>query len=87
MTVWTLDAVEHRFHEAAVTSHRLPPARVADYVTMWPEIARQAWEGDDDELDAPFASISSRSCDVPNFSAHQGAEGHVWHSARPPPIS
>jgi hypothetical protein len=50
MTVWTLDAIEHRFHEAAVTSHRLPPARVAGYVTLWPEIARQSWEGYADEL-------------------------------------
>jgi Domain of unknown function (DUF6362) len=50
MTVWTFDEVEYRFHEAAVTSHRLPPARVAGYVTMWPEIARQSWEGYADEL-------------------------------------
>lgn len=50
MTVWTFEAVEHRFHEAAVTSHRLPPARVAGYVTHWPEIARQSWEGYADEL-------------------------------------
>ena len=50
MTVWTFDEVEYRFHEAAVTSHRLPPARVAGYVTLWPEIARQSWEGYADEL-------------------------------------
>ena len=50
MSVWTFDEVEYRFHEAAVTSHRLPPARVAGYVTMWPEIARQSWEGYADEL-------------------------------------
>ena len=50
MTVWTIEDVEHRFHEAAVTSYRLPPARVAGYVTMWPEIARQSWEGYADEL-------------------------------------
>ena len=24
MTVWTFDEVEHRFHEAAATSYRLP---------------------------------------------------------------
>ena len=47
--IWTFDEVEHRFHEAAVTSFRLPPARVAGYVTMWPEIARQTWEGYADE--------------------------------------
>jgi hypothetical protein len=48
--VWTIEDVEYRFHEAAVTAHRLPPARVAGYVTMWPEIARQSWEGYADEL-------------------------------------
>lgn len=50
MTVWTLDEIEHRFHEAAATSFRLPPARVAGYVTLWPEIARQPWEGYADAL-------------------------------------
>ena len=34
MSVWTFDEVEYRFHEAAVTSHRLPPARVAGYVKI-----------------------------------------------------
>lgn len=50
MTVWSIEAVEQRFHEAAVTSHRLPPARVAGYVSHWPEIARQPWEGYADDL-------------------------------------
>ena len=49
MTVWTFDEVEHRFHEAAATSYRLPAARVAGYVSLWPEIARQSWEGYADE--------------------------------------
>jgi len=49
-TLWTFDEVEHRFHEAAATSCRLPPARVAGYVTLWPEIARQSWEGYADDL-------------------------------------
>lgn len=48
-TLWTIEAVEHRFHEAAATSFRLPAARVAGYVSLWPEIARQAWEGYADE--------------------------------------
>ena len=47
---WTFEAVEHRFHEAAATSFRLPPARVAGYVTLWPEISRQSWEGYADDL-------------------------------------
>ena len=46
---WTLDVVADRFHEAATTSFLLPPARVAGYTTLWPEIARQAWEGYADE--------------------------------------
>ena len=50
MTLWTIETVADRFTEAAVTAHRLPPARVAGYVTLWPEIARQAWEGYADEL-------------------------------------
>ena len=45
MTVWTFELVADRFQEAATTSHRLPSARVAGYFTMWPEIARQTWEG------------------------------------------
>lgn len=49
MTVWTFGEVEHRFHEAAATSYRLPAARVAGYVSLWPEIARQSWEGYADE--------------------------------------
>lgn len=49
MTVWTIDMVADRFCEAATTAHQLPPARVAGYVTLWPEIARQAWEGYADE--------------------------------------
>jgi hypothetical protein len=49
VTAWTIEAVEHRFHEAAATSFRLPAARVAGYVTLWPEIARQPWEGYADE--------------------------------------
>lgn len=49
MTVWTFDEVECRFHEAAATSYRLPAARVAGYVSLWPEIARQSWEGYADE--------------------------------------
>lgn len=50
MTLWTIDTVADRFTEAAVTAHRLPPAGVVGYVTLWPEIARQAWEGYADEL-------------------------------------
>ena len=49
MTLWTIETVADRFTEAAVTAHRLPPARVAGYVTLWPEIARQSWEGYADE--------------------------------------
>ena len=49
MTVWTIELVADRFQEAATTSHRLPSARVAGYFTMWPEIARQSWEGYADE--------------------------------------
>lgn len=45
MSTWTIDTVADRFCEAAITAHRLPPVRVAGFVTLWPEIARQSWEG------------------------------------------
>jgi hypothetical protein len=43
-TVWTMETVAARFEEAAGTSRRLPPVRVAGYFNAWPVIARSAWE-------------------------------------------
>lgn len=48
-TPWTIDAVAERFHEAAITAHRLPPAHLAGLARRWPDIAREAWEGYADE--------------------------------------
>nr|WP_057949853.1 DUF6362 family protein [Lysobacter enzymogenes] len=47
--IWTVQRVTDRFHEAAVTARRLPPARVQGYAAFWPDINRQAWEGYADE--------------------------------------
>lgn len=46
---WTIPMVADRFHEAAVTARRLPPARVQGYAAFWPNIHRQSWEGYADE--------------------------------------
>jgi len=42
--VWTIEEVAAWFHEAALTSHRLPPARVMGYFNSWPPIKRESWE-------------------------------------------
>jgi len=49
MTPWDLQQVADRFHEAAVTAHRLPAVRVQGYANTWPNFDRQAWEGYADE--------------------------------------
>ena len=49
MAEWNLQQVVERFHEAAVTAHRLPAVRVQGYASSWPDVARQAWEGYADE--------------------------------------
>lgn len=46
---WTVKQVADRFHEAALTAHRLPPARVQGYFNSWPALDRQSWEGYADE--------------------------------------
>ena len=53
---WTIDAVAARFEEAASTSRRLPPVRVAGYFTTWPVIARNTWEAfsADEKVYRPF---------------------------------
>lgn len=48
-TPWTALLVADRFHEAAITARRLPPARVQGYAAFWPDIQRQPWEGYADE--------------------------------------
>ena len=42
--VWTIDDVAERFGEAVSIGHRLPPARVQGYFSLWPPIVRQEWE-------------------------------------------
>jgi len=49
MSEWTIEKVTDRFHEAAITARRLPPAKVQGYASYWPDIQRQAWEGYADE--------------------------------------
>ena len=53
---WTIDAVAARFEEAASTSRRLPPVRVAGYFSTWPVIGRSAWEAfsADEKVYRPF---------------------------------
>jgi len=46
---WTLDRIAERFEEAAITAHRLPSERVRGYVSHWPQIQRELWEGYADE--------------------------------------
>ena len=48
-TIWTINVVADRFHEAAVTARRLPPVKVQGYASYWPDIHRQSWEGYADE--------------------------------------
>lgn len=49
MAEWTLERVAERFHEAAVTAHRLPPVQLQGYYNQWPGLIRQDWEGYSDE--------------------------------------
>lgn len=46
---WTIKDIADRFQEAALTAHRLPPARVQGHFNSWPGFNRQAWEGYADE--------------------------------------
>lgn len=49
MSEWSMQQVADRFHEAAVTARRLPPAKVQGHASYWPDIQRQSWEGYADE--------------------------------------
>jgi hypothetical protein len=42
--LWTPEAVASVFEEAVATLRKLPPARVAGYVTTWPEVVRSEEE-------------------------------------------
>ena len=44
MAEWTVERVDERFREAAITAHRLPPVRVQGYFNTWPIIVRKEWE-------------------------------------------
>lgn len=44
MAEWTVERVDERFREAAITAHRLPPVRVQGYFNTWPAIRRMPWE-------------------------------------------
>ena len=41
---WTINSVAARFHDAVITSRRLPSANVQGYFNTWPAIVRSQWE-------------------------------------------
>lgn len=61
----TVEHIAHRFEQAAVTAHALPPARVRGHFNSWPEIVRQPWEimASDDEPEYRPAPASPQEID------------------------
>ena len=53
MNNWNPDVVALRLQEAAKTAHRLPPARVQGYFSLWPPFVRTEFERLAMETDAP----------------------------------